>query len=542
MGNSLELDEAKVYSLEKFQKETSKKMTIHILSNKKEDCIELIEFLTKENIQNNSLELLEKNIQKKVNLYSFMNYKIYENASTLNEKIAKIVENESNNPQNKKFSEVVIILNNDKINEQIKYLRKNDVFNSTEHYYIPFLIIISPDQLDLKGFIGLKTFQYKTNLKGIRNFFGKQKKEKEEKEKEEKEKEEKEKEEKEEKEEVSKFFKKLNSLFSYYNELGDQFTFINSDEKKVPIIIEDETNDNAFINFLLLGRSGSGKSTLINLLLEEKKSLEGGNGLSATSKEIIIYKKSDAPIRFYDVKGIEDEVTLENYLKILSDFKENINAIFYCIDYKIGTTVEKMEEKLFKKLIKFKIPIIFIITKTPYVVNTESTDLKNSTKMTKQEKARKKDRNKMENAIKSFFLKENKEEGQKFIENYVNIFFVNLKNNISLGVPVFGIDKVLSFFTQSVDKDDWEKLEKSCIKNDEKTFLEYCKKNPFLKNYSDLKKLNSRNKIEAENYLEKLKIGAFFTGTIPGLDIGMEYLYNQLMMKELTQSMEKIIV
>ena len=45
--------------------------------------------------------------------------------------------------------------------------------------------------------------------------------------------------------------------------------------------------------------------------------------------------------------------------------------------------------------------------------------------MTKQEKARKKDRNKMENAIKSFFLKENKEEGQKFIENYVNIFFAN---------------------------------------------------------------------------------------------------------------------
>jgi hypothetical protein len=36
------------------------------------------------------------------------------------------------------------------------------------------------------------------------------------------------------------------------------------------------------------------------------KSIEGGSGHSTTSKKIIVYKKRLFPIRFYDVKGIED--------------------------------------------------------------------------------------------------------------------------------------------------------------------------------------------------------------------------------------------
>ena len=170
MGNSPEWNEynkTKVLSLEKFQEETPKKMTIHILSNKKEDCIKLIEFLTKEKVPNNSLELLEKNIQKKINLYSFMNYKIYEDSSTLDKDIAEIVKTISDNPLKKIFSEVVIILNNDKISDQIKDLRKNNIFSSTNQYYIPFLIIISPVQLNIKGFLRSKIFQYKTTLEGI---------------------------------------------------------------------------------------------------------------------------------------------------------------------------------------------------------------------------------------------------------------------------------------------------------------------------------------------------------------------------------------
>ena len=68
----------------------------------------------------------------------------------------------------------------------------------------------------------------------------------------------------------------------------------------------------------MIGRTGAGKSTLINLILEEKKSLEGGDGFSTTSKNILVYKKNNLALRFYYVKGIEcDENTLKNYVKYL---------------------------------------------------------------------------------------------------------------------------------------------------------------------------------------------------------------------------------
>lgn len=45
---------------------------------------------------------------------------------------------------------------------------------------------------------------------------------------------------------------------------------------------------------------------------------------------------------------------------------DNINAIFYTMDYKKeGTIIEKMEEKIFEQLVKFERPILFIITKYP---------------------------------------------------------------------------------------------------------------------------------------------------------------------------------
>ena len=122
------------------------------------------------------------------------------------------------------------------------------------------------------------------------------------------------------------FFRKINVLFSYYNELGDKFIFKNSQNKEVPIPNEDDTNIPVFINILLLGESGAGKSTLLNLLLDEKKSIEGGSGFPTTSKDILVYQKSDVPIRFYDVRGVEDEKTIENYIKILTKFNGKNNS------------------------------------------------------------------------------------------------------------------------------------------------------------------------------------------------------------------------
>jgi len=123
-------------------------------------------------------------------------------------------------------------------------------------------------------------------------------------------------------------------------------------KKEIPINNEDNNKFPVFINILLLGETGSGKSTLINLLLEEKKSLEGGHGRSTTSKNILVYKKSNLAIRFYDVKGIEDEATFKNYIKILKELNGNehispdgLNAIFYLKSYGEATVVKDYDKK-----------------------------------------------------------------------------------------------------------------------------------------------------------------------------------------------------
>ena len=79
------------------------------------------------------------------------------------------------------------------------------------------------------------------------------------------------------------------------------------------------------------------------------------------------------------------------------------------------------------------------------------------------------------------------------------------------------------------------RFKKSCKKCDEENCKKYCKNNPFLKVYSEFNELNARNKAESLRYLKGLKAGAFFSGLVPGVDIGMEYYYRYLFEKKLKQ-------
>ena len=106
-----------------FDKETPRKMTLHILSDKEKDCISLVEFLTKEKFPN-SKELLEKNIKNKVNLYFYMNYKIYKNASYMMKEMVKKCRLAQDKDKNIIFSEVIIIIDNESIYDQIKEIQK----------------------------------------------------------------------------------------------------------------------------------------------------------------------------------------------------------------------------------------------------------------------------------------------------------------------------------------------------------------------------------------------------------------------------------
>ena len=93
-------------TLEEFEKELPRIMTIHLLSNELKDCKKFIKKFTGEKMKNtNKLE----DIKKKINLYSFMNYNIYNDVSKLLNEIEEKITKVSKNPKSSIFSEVLII-------------------------------------------------------------------------------------------------------------------------------------------------------------------------------------------------------------------------------------------------------------------------------------------------------------------------------------------------------------------------------------------------------------------------------------------------
>jgi hypothetical protein len=142
----------------KFRNELPRKMTIHILSNNIEDCIKFVEFLTGEEFPKNSYQLLETDIDisKKINLYSFMNYKVYNSPDALIKNIKRTSQEIFEKPANKKlnYSEVILVLNCKNIEEYVKTIRekilKDDILS--QDYYTPFIIFLFPYNLDLKDY------------------------------------------------------------------------------------------------------------------------------------------------------------------------------------------------------------------------------------------------------------------------------------------------------------------------------------------------------------------------------------------------------
>ena len=156
-------------TLEKFNAQTRRKMTIHILSNNKEDCKSFVKLMA------------NTDIKKKINLFSFMNYKIYKSSNDLIKEIIEKAHNIAENPSNiDKYSDMLLILDNEKIFEQIGDIRKelyenndNTSFFESNPYLFPFIIFLSKENLNLKNldfnYVSSKIFQYNINLDSIQS-------------------------------------------------------------------------------------------------------------------------------------------------------------------------------------------------------------------------------------------------------------------------------------------------------------------------------------------------------------------------------------
>jgi GTPase Era involved in 16S rRNA processing len=131
----------------------------------------------------------------------------------------------------------------------------------------------------------------------------------------------------------------------YYKNLGDNFEFgshLGKNSNEFLKIIDNEKkniNINSHVglfNIIVLGRPGTGKSTLINILSNQKRSLEG-RGESVT-KKMIKYIIKDYNISLYDTPGFEldkdiNEIIqfINNVQKHLIQRKNQINMAFYLI-------------------------------------------------------------------------------------------------------------------------------------------------------------------------------------------------------------------
>ena len=238
------------------------------------------------------------------------------------------------------FKEIYIIKNDgisqDNINELFDKL--NDILDESGEYYHPFIIFLTKEEISVNN-----QDYYNLDLKKISFLLYS-----------------------EEQFPLSDLIFKLIQIFSYYNELGDEFE-ING----YPYYsITDYNNYPTYLNILIMGRSQSGKSTFINLLLDEKRAKEGGNNCGCSQKPQK-YKILNYPIRLYDTIGFgDDDKNIKefiNYFKKMDDqmnlLKEKIHLVLYFIDGGAGNKISKKEKILLKEIQKRNLMTFFIVTK-----------------------------------------------------------------------------------------------------------------------------------------------------------------------------------
>ena len=175
---------------------------------------------------------------------------------------------------------------------------------------------------------------------------------------------------------------RLLRICSYYNELGDSFSFPQT-KLKEPItkdvsikkgIISNDLNlynksYSSTINILLAGQPGVGKSSFINMILGEKRCKEG-KGKPVTSK-IVKYLHQKYPITLYDTPGFESEKDVNRVMSLIEeikrhllDGKDQIHFILFLINAETSRTLLANDIIFIKKLYELKIDVFFVVTRS----------------------------------------------------------------------------------------------------------------------------------------------------------------------------------
>ncbi len=151
-------------------------------------------------------------------------------------------------------------------------------------------------------------------------------------------------------------YRNFQKFCGYYHEYGDA-------------LIKDKFQEKypSKINIGICGRAGAGKSTLLNVILGEKRCLEGQG--QSVSTFITNYSHPEYPINFVDFPGFGDKENAENLIKKinekkdqLEEIKEKFHIILYCVRFGERTFLDKEEDVIYE-LMKLNIKIIFIFTR-----------------------------------------------------------------------------------------------------------------------------------------------------------------------------------
>ena len=145
---------------------------------------------------------------------------------------------------------------------------------------------------------------------------------------------------------------KINKIFSYFYELGDEFEF---GTQKIKLYEEPEEGLLP-VNVLVIGKTQVGKSTVINTFLNEKRSKEGSNGFSVT-KRTTTYHIDKIPLLIKDIEGFTGEKNIDYVVKEINNMQvsfqeKELHLTIYVLRYEGGTYFNANEYKIFEQLSK----------------------------------------------------------------------------------------------------------------------------------------------------------------------------------------------